>query len=88
MRGRAYLELGAGAEAVAEFKKITGRRPRFPTNLLYPIALVHLARAFTVTGDGANAAKAYEEFLTHWKNADPDLPLLIEARKEFAALKK
>jgi DNA-binding winged helix-turn-helix (wHTH) protein/tetratricopeptide (TPR) repeat protein len=88
LRGAAYLQLGAGAEAAAEFKKITERRPRFATNLLYPVALVHLARAFTLTGDHASAAKAYEEFLMHWKNADSDLPLLIQAKREYAALKK
>ncbi len=46
-----------------------------------------MARSAAVTGDTALARKSYEEFFELWKDADPDLPILIEARKEYANMK-
>jgi hypothetical protein len=46
-----------------------------------------VARGATLAGDTAKARKAYQDFLAVWKDADPDIPILIEARKEYAALK-
>jgi hypothetical protein len=54
---------------------------------LYPLAHVGLARAAALTGDTAKSRKAYEEFLGLWKDADPDLPVLRDAKREFARLK-
>jgi len=45
-----------------------------------------LARAAALSGDTAKARKAYQDFLALWKDADPDLPILAEARKEYAAM--
>lgn len=53
----------------------------------YPAAQVGLARAAKAMGDTARARKTYEEFFVFWKDADPDIPLLVQARKEYAALK-
>jgi len=84
-RGLAYLRTGKGVEAATEFQKIIDHKganwgPR------YPLAFVGLARAVVQAGDTARAKKAYQDFLTLWKDADPDIPVLIEAKKEHAML--
>ena len=53
----------------------------------YPLAHLGLARAAAVTGDLATGRKAYEDFFKLWKDADPDLPILIAAKQEYARLK-
>ena len=85
LRGLAYLRLGQGAAAASEFRKIRDNRgatwgPR------YALASLGLARGAVQAGDTAGARKAYSDFLTLWKDADAGIPLLIEARKEYAAL--
>ena len=52
----------------------------------YAPAQLGLARAYVMAGDKANAKQAYAAFFTAWKNADPDLPMLVQAKKEAAAL--
>ena len=52
----------------------------------YAQAQLGLARAYAMGGDKADAKKAYEAFFTTWKNADADLPMLLAAKKEYAAL--
>jgi serine/threonine protein kinase/Flp pilus assembly protein TadD len=86
-RGQAYLKLRKGAEAAAEFQKILDARGWDPIPLLYPLAHLGLARAAALTGDVAGSRKAYQDFLAIWKDADADLPILIEAKKEYAGLK-
>ena len=86
-RGQAYLKLRKGAEAAAEFQKILDHRGWDPISYLYPLAHLGLARAAALTGDVAGSRKAYQDFLALWKDADADLPILIEAKKEYAALK-
>ena len=86
-RGQAYLKLRKGVEAAAEFQKILDHRGWDPTSYLYPLAHLGLARAAALTGDVAGSRKAYQDFLALWKDADADLPVLIEAKKEYAALK-
>jgi hypothetical protein len=56
-------------------------------NVLFPLAHLGLGRALGLAGDATGANKAYQDFFTFWKDADPDLPILIAARKEFATLK-
>ena len=85
LRGLAYLRTGNGAGAALEFRKIVDRKgvtwgPR------YPLAYLGLARAASQIGDTDRARKAYQDFLALWKSADPDIPVLIEAKKEYAAL--
>jgi serine/threonine protein kinase/Tfp pilus assembly protein PilF len=87
IRALAYLRQKAGAEARAEFQKILDHRGWDPTSYLYPLAHLGLARAAALAGDVARSRKAYQDFLTMWKDADADLPILIEAKKEYAALK-
>jgi serine/threonine protein kinase/tetratricopeptide (TPR) repeat protein len=87
VRAQAYLRQKAGAEARAEFQKILDHRGWAPTSYLYPLAHLGLARAASLTGDVAGSRKAYQDFLALWKDADVDLPILIEAKKEYAALK-
>ncbi len=87
LRGQAYLTQGAGAEAAAEFQKILDHRSFAPTSVLYPLAHLGLARAAMLQGDSAKARKSYQDFFALWKDADPDIPILIEARKEYEKLK-
>ena len=89
-QGLAYLELHNANGAISAFRAAT----QFPTGVLtsvgfapfYAEAQLGLARAYAMAGDKANAKSAYQAFFTTWKNADPDLPLLVAAKKEFASL--
>jgi serine/threonine protein kinase/tetratricopeptide (TPR) repeat protein len=95
LRGQAYLKLGRGAEAAVEFQKILDHRGqgnfsmRFGATcpVLYPLAHLGLARATTMSGDTAKARQSYQDFFALWKDADADLPVLIEAKKEYEKLK-
>ncbi|HEX7296304.1 MAG TPA: protein kinase [Pyrinomonadaceae bacterium] len=86
VRGQAYLAEGKGADAAAQFQEILDNRGWSPVSYFYPLAYVGLARAAVLQGDAAKARKAYEEFFTLWSTADPDLPILIEAKKEYEKL--
>jgi serine/threonine protein kinase/Tfp pilus assembly protein PilF len=85
-RGLAYLKQKNGASAAAEFNKILEARFRDPTNYFIPIAQVQLARAYALQNDPAKARTAYQDFLAMWKDADPDIPILKEAKTEYAKL--
>lgn len=95
LRGLAYLRLRKGLEAAAEFRKILdhkgaswGSTWSLPNwGLYYSISYLGLARAFALAGGAANARRAYQDFLAVWKDADQDLRLLIDARKDYAALR-
>jgi tetratricopeptide (TPR) repeat protein len=87
LRAQAYLKLGRGAEAAAEFQKILDHRGQRPISVLYPLAHLGLARAAAMNGDAAKAHQAYQDFFALWKDADADLPALIEAKKEYEKLK-
>jgi eukaryotic-like serine/threonine-protein kinase len=85
--GEAYLMLHDGNAAAAEFQKFINCRGlvgNFPWGAL---ARLGLARAYAMQGDTAKAKAAYEDFLTLWKDADPDIPILIAAKAEYAKLK-
>ena len=87
VRGEAYLAGYQGTEAAAEFQKILDHRG---TVLNHPIgALAHLqiGRAYAMQGDTAKAKAAYQDFLTLWKDADPDIPIFIAAKAEYAKLR-
>jgi len=86
-RGQAYLKLGKGTEAASEFQKILDHRGWDPLSVLYPLAHLGLARAALLTGDISKARQAYQDFFALWKDADTDLPVLIEAKKEYEKLK-
>ena len=86
-RGQALLKLNKGAEAAAEFQEILDHRGWAPRSALYPLAYVGLAQAAVMNGDTAKARKAYEDFFRLWKDADSDIPILIQARKDYGKLK-
>jgi tetratricopeptide (TPR) repeat protein len=88
MRGQAYLRQGSAIEATAEFQKIIDRRSVSPAHILYPLAHLGMARAAALAGDTAKSRKAYEDFFAIWKDADADIPILLEAKKEFERLKE
>lgn len=87
LRGQAYLLKRAGPEAAAEFQKMLDHRGWDPTSHLYPLAHLGLARAAALVGDTAQSRKHYEDLFALWKEADADLPVLIEAKKEYDRLK-
>ena len=88
VRGQAYLQAHKGTQALAEFRKLLDHRGivgNFPTG-----ALVHLqiGRAYAMGGEISKAKTAYEDFFTLWKDADPDIPILRQARAEYTRLRK
>ena len=82
LRGLSYLKLRRGAEAAAEFQKILDNRGQAALSPLYPLAYLGLARAWDVAGDISKGGKARGDFFAAWKDADSDLPILIEAKRE------
>jgi class 3 adenylate cyclase/tetratricopeptide (TPR) repeat protein len=87
LRGLAYLALDDGPHAVEAFTRATQYKGADLQNLQdYGQGLLGLARAYTMTGDKPNAKKTYESLFTLWQHADPDLPQLLAAKKEYAAL--
>ena len=87
LRGEAYLMLRDGNAAAAEFEKFIDHRGVVVNSPLGALARLGLARAYAVRGDTAKAKTAYQDFLTLWKDADPDIPVLIAAKAEYAKLK-
>jgi tetratricopeptide (TPR) repeat protein len=87
IRALAYLRLQRGGEAAAEFQKILDHRGA-NWGPLYPLSFVGLARGAALAGDTSRARKAYENFFGLWKDADPDVPILIQARQEYSALSR
>jgi eukaryotic-like serine/threonine-protein kinase len=85
-RGSAYLQLRDGAKAAAEFQKILDHRGLNIVSGLYPMAQLNLARAYALQGDNAKARTAYQDFFALWKDADPDIPVLLQAKAEYAKL--
>jgi tetratricopeptide (TPR) repeat protein len=82
LRGQAYLVLGRGAEAAAEFQKIVDHRGFINTDPIGTLARFQLARALAQAGDKVRAKAAYEEVLDRWKNADAGLKVVEQAREE------
>jgi hypothetical protein len=87
MRGQAQLQANNGTLAAAEFQKIIDHRGWDVLSPLWPLAHLGLARAAALQGDVAKSRQAYEDFFRLWKEADAELPLLIEAKKEYQRLK-
>ena len=86
IRGQAQLAAHNGAAAATEFQKFLDHRG---VTLNFPLgALAHLglARAYAMQGDTAKARAAYNDFFTLWKDADPEIPILIAAKSEYAKL--
>ncbi len=87
VRGLAYLALGQGIEAAAEFQKILDHRGIVLNEPIGVLVHLQLGRAYATQGDTAKARTAYQDFLTLWKDADPDIPILKQAKAEYAKLK-
>ena len=86
LRGQANLQLHRGKEAAADFQEILDHRGLVANDLHGALAHLGLARACVLLGDTAKAHAAYQDFLTLWKDADPDIPILIQAKAEYAKL--
>jgi eukaryotic-like serine/threonine-protein kinase len=86
LRGQGYLLAHKGKEAAAEFQKMIDHRGVVVNCPLGALAHLGLARAYALQGDTAKARAAYQDFLTLWKDADPDIPILKEAKAEYAKL--
>ena len=87
VRGDAYRRAGQGAAAAVEFQKIVDRPGLIMNSPVGSLARLGLAQAYAIAGDTSKSRAAYQDFLALWKDADPDLPILIEARKQSGALK-
>jgi hypothetical protein len=86
-RGEAYLAAHQGTEAAVEFQKILDHRGVVSNLIIGALARLGLARTYAMRGDAAKARAAYQDFLTLWKDADPDIPILIAAKSEYAKLR-
>jgi eukaryotic-like serine/threonine-protein kinase len=84
--GAAYLEMKAPEKAAAEYHLILANRGVDANSPLYPLAYLGLARALHMQGKNQESKAAYENLLAFWKNADKDLPMLMDARREYAEL--
>ena len=86
LRGEAYLAKGQGQQAVLEFQKIVDHRGIVLYEPIGALAHLQIGRSYAIAGDTAKAKAAYEDFLTLWKDADPDIPILQQAKTEYAKL--
>ena len=86
VRGETYLAAHQGREAAAEFEKILNHRGVVTNEPIGALAHLGLARAYVLQGDTVKARAAYQDFLTLWKDADSDIPILIAAKSENARL--
>jgi eukaryotic-like serine/threonine-protein kinase len=87
VRGDAYLAGHQGIEAAAEFQKILGHRGVVQNGSIGALAHLGLGRAYVLQGDTGKASAAYQDFLTLWQDADPDIPILVVAKSEYAKLR-
>jgi eukaryotic-like serine/threonine-protein kinase len=86
VRGEAYLRLKDGAKAAAEYQKILDHRGTDPLSVEYTLSHLGLGRAYALQGNTAAAKSAYQDFFAVWKDADPEIPILKEAKAEYAKL--
>jgi tetratricopeptide (TPR) repeat protein len=87
VRGEGYLTAHRYAEAAAEFRKILDHRGLLFADPVGAVARWQLGKALALSGDTAKAKTAYQDFLTLWKDADPGIPILIQAKAEYAKLR-
>jgi pentatricopeptide repeat protein len=88
LRGQVYLRLRRGNEAAAEFKKLLDHRGLVGITSQGALARLGLGRAYALQGDTAKVRAGYQDFLTLWKDADPDIPAFMAAKAEYAKLQK
>jgi serine/threonine protein kinase/tetratricopeptide (TPR) repeat protein len=87
LRGLAYLKLGNGPAAAAEFQKVIDHPGLVQDFITAPLSHLQLGRAQVMMGDKDAARKSYQDFLTLWKDADPDIPIYKQAKAEYAKLR-
>jgi len=87
LRGEAYLAAHQGSAALAEFQKILEHPGVVGNEPIGALAHLGLARAYALSGENVKSRTAYQDFLKLWKDADPDIPILIAAKAEYAKLK-
>jgi hypothetical protein len=85
-RAKAYLAAGEYTKAAVEFEKLVGHRGWHEWEVFSPLAQLGLARAYTMQADREHSRKAYEDFFTTWRDADPDIPILRQAKTEYQKL--
>ena len=86
VRGQAYLAMHRGNDAAVEFQKILYHRGLNANSPLGALAHLQIGRAYAMSGDPAKARAAYQDFFALWKDADPDIPILKQAKAEYAKL--
>jgi tetratricopeptide (TPR) repeat protein len=86
LRGEAYLKAGSAEHAATEFRTVLAHRGMTLNFPLAAIARLQLGRAYVAQGDTPKGRAAYEEFLELWKSADPEIPVLKQAKSEYAKL--
>jgi eukaryotic-like serine/threonine-protein kinase len=87
IRGLAYLQIGEWSLAKIEFQKLVDHPGMVGLSVIGALSHLQLARALKLSGDAAAAGKAYEDFLSLWKNADPDIPIYQQAKAEYARIR-
>jgi len=85
--GEAYLTAHQGSEAAAEFQKILDHRGVVTNEPIGTLARLGIARAYAMQGEIFQAHAAYHDFITLWQDADPEIPVLKEAKAEYAKLR-
>jgi DNA-binding winged helix-turn-helix (wHTH) protein/Flp pilus assembly protein TadD len=88
IRGLAFMALGDGRSAAAQFQKLIDNPGFTVRHVIGPLAWFQLGRSQTMMGDESAARKSYETFLNLWKNADPEIPIYQQAKAEYAKLQK
>ena len=88
VRGEAYLAANKSEEAAAEFQKILTHRGLVLNEPIGALAHLGMARAYALAGKTANSRAAYQDLLALWKDADPDIPIFIAAKAEYAKLQQ
>jgi eukaryotic-like serine/threonine-protein kinase len=87
LRGLAYLQAGSGRQAAREFQKVIDHPGIVETEVRGALSHLQLGRAQVMSGEKSAARKSYQDFLTLWKDADPDIPIYQQAKAEYAKLK-
>ena len=87
LRGEGYLQSHRDSESVTEFQKVLAHPGIVFTDPVAAVVHLQLGRAYSRTGDITRARSSYEEFLTLWKDADPEIPILRQAKAEYAKLR-
>ena len=86
VRGQAYQRARQGTKSAVEFQKILDHRGVVRNEPIGALAHLQLGQAYALSGDRSKAKSAYKDFLTLWKDADPDIPILKQAKAEYAKL--